>query len=350
MAAKLVTHAVGEVERACSRANKTACSAFAKHSRNVTRCPLIITAALSASLVAALTLYVYWDILTHARKITAPDLMKDYVVVMAISCGQLQRLRNTIVSLIDTGMYRGPIVIIFSEADCSEKTIYNSIGERYVSSCELKSFPKRIDAYTIPSYLGSHGPLGRGMTQETAWIYFLKFNVFDPFFLQWVRVLYVDAGIAFQAEVSHILHIQSEGPIFFAGSNCFPTYDWTLRYEFQEPPVNQPEHLAAYRELEQTYDIDVDYPQSTFFMFDTANVIDKDLVEELYGIQRRYPFCKHMDQGAVALFFTSIRPIWKPFPVYVGGKLKMRPWDYCSNRQLHGAIAEAKAIATKNNC
>ncbi len=34
----------------------------------------------------------------------------------------------------------------------------------------------------------------KGLGPNDGWVYFMKFNLFDEFFAQWDRVLYIDAG------------------------------------------------------------------------------------------------------------------------------------------------------------
>jgi hypothetical protein len=105
-----------------------------------------------------------------------------------------------------------------------------------------------------------------------------------------------------------IINLNCEGK-FLAHSDAYPTYEWKLQIQFDNKVF-----ANEYDELIKTYDLNVDYFQSTMFMFDTK-IINDDTYDKLVELSNKYPNSKTNDQGIMNLYFLCIRNIWEQITI-----------------------------------
>jgi hypothetical protein len=129
-----------------------------------------------------------------------------------------------------------------------------------------------------------------------------KFHVFDIFFKQWKNIFYIDAGTTVFRSLAPILSSTKVGK-FLAHSDAYPQYEWKLNSQFVQSE-------EQFNELNQTYNTNIDYPQTTIMLFDT-DIIKEDTVNNLLSLAEKYNFSKTNDQGIIALYFTCIHNIWE---------------------------------------
>lgn len=133
-----------------------------------------------------------------------------------------------------------------------------------------------------------------------------KFHLFNPFFKRWRRIFYMDCGITVFQPIQPLLDCWKENTVL-AHSDTYPYYEWKLHNQFVS--------LSPYiEELKQTYDLTVDYPQTTILLYDT-NVIEDTTEQDLYNLMLRFPNSVTNDQGIMALYFTNVRKLWKQIPI-----------------------------------
>jgi hypothetical protein len=91
---------------------------------------------------------------------------------------------------------------------------------------------------------------------------------------------------------------------FLAHSDAYPSYQWKLDHQFDK--TIEP----YFTKLKNTYNLNIDYPQTTTMLYDTS-IIEEYTFEELYRLMLEYPISIMNDQGIIALYFTSVKPVWK---------------------------------------
>ena len=270
-------------------------------------------------------------------------------IVTVTNRGGLKRCADTIERFRNKGGFRGDIVVMHNEEDISAHEIIDELSKYRV---QTKSFPKNEDLYHVPEFLTGHGPKERGINQQKAWIYFMKFNIFDPFFTNWCRVFYMDAGVKIHANLDPFFDDLLPEYSIYMGSDAYPHANLThlkvLRSQFDAPGEKEAEvYKQAYRELTDTFKMDVDYPQSTIMYFDTRIIRDDPTIpRQLFDLQKRYPMGRTLDQAYIALYFTNVRQLWHRFPFLLRGRI---PWDYCGNRRFPGGKSVFTMI-TKIDC
>ena len=138
-----------------------------------------------------------------------------------------------------------------------------------------------------------------------------KLQVFKPFFRQWERVVFLDAGIRVFARVQPLLDLDWRGK-FLAPDDSDP-YDNGVRFRIQLD-------LEANPDVTKT--LLTDYPESILegryflnciFVFDTA-LLERVTFEELEAAMNRYPICMCNEMGILNLLFTFKLRVWEAFP------------------------------------
>jgi hypothetical protein len=143
------------------------------------------------------------------------------------------------------------------------------------------------------------------ITREAHWrdkiFQYHKFYLFNTFFKQWDFIFYIDAGTNVYSSIEPIINSYVPNK-FLAHSDAYPSYEWKLRIQFIED--------SLFADLEQEYNLNVDYPQTTIMLYDT-NLINDDTFNVLISLSERYPISKTNDQGIIALYVTNIKKCWE---------------------------------------
>ena len=69
-----------------------------------------------------------------------------------------------------------------------------------------------------------------------------------------------------------------------------------------------------FNKLNYTYDLNVDYFQTTIMLYHT-NIIEHDTYDNLLKLLIEYPISITNDQGIVALYYTNIKPLFKQIKI-----------------------------------
>jgi hypothetical protein len=142
--------------------------------------------------------------------------------------------------------------------------------------------------------------------RESHWIrkrfQYHKFHLFTPFFKQWKYIFYIDCGVHIFQDISPILNERRPATLF-AMSDAYPIYEWKLERQFSR-------YSPYFDRLSKTYDLAIDYFQSTILLYDTESIAD-DTFEKLVALAEEFPISVTNDQGIVALYFIHIVPLYK---------------------------------------
>jgi len=130
-----------------------------------------------------------------------------------------------------------------------------------------------------------------------------KLYLFDSFFKQWKYIFYLDCGIHIFSDITPIINEKKENTIL-AHSDAYPTYEWKLHNQFDKT------NTEFYTKLNNTYDLNIDYFQTTIMLYDTK-IIEQDTFDNLLNLTKEYPISITNDQAVIALYFTNIKPLFK---------------------------------------
>jgi len=132
---------------------------------------------------------------------------------------------------------------------------------------------------------------------------FHKLHLFNTFFKNWDYIFYLDCGITIFSDVSPMINEARENTLL-AHSDAYPKYEWKLHDQFDKTSIDY------FTKLDATYNLNVDYFQTTIMLYDTK-IIEENTYNELLNLLLEYPISITNDQGLIALYFTNIKPFFK---------------------------------------
>lgn len=222
------------------------------------------------------------------------------------------RAKQTIKDLRTYGNWNGPIVLI--EVDYTTPLEFISLFQ-----VQCVSFP-RIDVASYVNKLRekpfSHPTDdGREYTKTTQWE---KLHVFEPYFKQYERIVWVDAGLRILDDVDNLLALDWRGK-FVAPDD---TVGKSHRFQVAVETENRIDELAA---ATHTYNLDLNdaYFLNCIWIHDTSIPVEmSDFLEGLH-----YPIWRHNEMGVMNAVLHFKRKLWSPFPTKaVNGKFL---FDWC---------------------
>lgn len=144
-----------------------------------------------------------------------------------------------------------------------------------------------------------------------------KLQVFKPYFQQWERVVFLDAGIRVFDSVQPLLDLDWRGK-FLAPDDSDP-YDNGVRFRDQlDLNANPVATERIYTDYSDAI-LDEHYFLNCMFLYDTA-LLERVSFEELETAMNKYPICMCNEMGILNLLFTFKLDAWSPFPQKVGDK------------------------------
>ena len=157
-----------------------------------------------------------------------------------------------------------------------------------------------------------------------------KLQVFKPFFRQWERVVFLDAGIRVFDSVYPLLDLEWKGK-FLAPDDSDP-YDNGVRFRIQLDLEANPEVTKALLTEYPESILDGHYFLNCMFVFDTA-LLERVTFEEMETAMNHYPICMCNEMGIMNLFFTFKLGVWEAFPQRVG---EMYLFGWCESNYREG--------------
>lgn len=229
---------------------------------------------------------------------------------------------QTIRDIRTVGQWTGDLVLITVGFTLSEE-----LSKKY--SIQTVSFPliptEKLRAHYQSNPLSTPTCDGREYKKCTQWE---KLHVFDVYFKQWERVLFVDAGLRILDGIDFFLSLEWKGR-FLAPDDTWN--DENKRFRCQVETINTPHILESlvsiYGDL-----LDQKYFLNCMFLFDTS-LLSNTSKEEMISIMDTYPLWRTNEMGVMNVFFTFHLKVWTPFPSYAkNGKYL---FDWCEYNRIN---------------
>jgi len=141
-----------------------------------------------------------------------------------------------------------------------------------------------------------------------------KFYVFDPFFAQWQKVIYLDAGLRVLDKIHYLADLPCDGVVMAPDDAA--AYDTEKRFGGIIETDRNPEVVDR---LFQEYDRDIlnqRYFLNCIWMYDTS-LLSTITVQELVDTMNTYPICRCNEMTVMNLIITFKHKIWRPFPEFI---------------------------------
>ena len=231
--------------------------------------------------------------------------MKTVVVTLSDQ-GQQHRAKQTILDLRSRGEWTGDLVWI---------TVGFDPSPTFVDFYRVRTYRvEHLDTSALLAYYKEH-PLRPTCDQRETKKFTQrdKFYVFDSWFLQWERVVDLDAGLRVVDRIAHLLDVDTTG-LLLAPDDAAP-YDTQKRFggiieaEVERHPQVVPELWKEYSPeiLQERYFL------NCIWMYDTA-LLHRIHMTELMDAMNRYPICRCNEMTIMNLVFAFKHRVWRPFP------------------------------------
>ena len=224
--------------------------------------------------------------------------MVHLCVVFLCDKAYFNKFVKTCNQLITTGNYKGDICLVIGDDLHNDKMLDCDIIKN--NNITIKHFP---NITFTREFLEVNNTLnttdGRNITKKFQWH---KLHLFNTFFKNWEYIFYLDCGITIFSDISPIINEVQERALL-AHSYAYPVYEWRLHSQFDK-------NNNIFTKLNNTYDLNVDYFQTTMMLYDTT-IIKENTFNHLYNLTLKYPISRNNEQGIIALYFTNIEPRFK---------------------------------------
>jgi len=238
------------------------------------------------------------------------------VFVLLTDENYFNKCKKTILDLKSIGKWIGDVVVISVNFNIPDnfKKLYNIIE---VSFQEINKH-KLINLIKTPFEDSDQ----REFNKLNQWE---KLHVFDTYFLNWDKVIFLDAGLRILDSVEYLLNLDCNH-VFMApndaGVNENPNKIFSSQISCRDTQLVDNLTNEFGKEI-----LNSQYFLNCIWMYDTKilNVIKK---EEMIEYMYKYPLCKTNEMTIMNLIIHFKYKLWKPFPHYIPDKTKYL-FDWC---------------------
>jgi hypothetical protein len=224
-------------------------------------------------------------------------MITDVCVVFLCNKQYFNKFIYTCNQLITNGKYNGNICLVIGD-DLHNSDLLNCdvINNNNIIVKHFANIQFSNDFLEINNKIITDG---RNISKKFQWH---KLHLFNIFFKQWNYIFYLDCGINIFSDISPIINTMTKNTLL-AHSDAYPTYEWKLHNQFDK------NNIEYFTKLNNTYNLNIDYFQTTIMLYDTA-IIKNDTYNDLLNLTYEYPISKTNEQGIIALYFTNIQPLF----------------------------------------
>jgi hypothetical protein len=244
-------------------------------------------------------------------------------IVTLCDAGYFEKAKITIRDLRSRGSWSGPIVLI--TVDFMPDPVF--LKETGVQTVTFPRIP--LDHWlavrrAIPFTIATDD--GREFKKTVQWE---KLHLFDPFFKQWDRVVYMDAGLRVVDSIEHFLSLEWRGKLLAQDDTW---NDSGKRFRCQLETVKQP---AAFEALVKDYGsemLDKPFFLNCMWIHDTSLPVTK---EELLETMNAYPIWHTNEMALMNLVFAFKYKVWTPFPLRTASGKYLFDWCELNRPSTH---------------
>jgi len=223
-------------------------------------------------------------------------------VVFVVDIAYYSKFIDTCTQLRTVGKYKGDICLIIGDDLNNQEFLQSSFVKQY--NITVKYYP---NLQFSQEFIENQKTLDREYKWFQKLFQYHKLNLFKTYFKKWDYIFYLDCGLTIYSDISPMISLAKKDTLL-AHSDDYPKYERKLWYQFDK-------NKKEYEKLINTYKMDIDYPQTTIMLFDTS-IIEDDTFDNLFRLTNEYPISITNDQGIIALYYTCIKPVFKPISLH----------------------------------
>jgi hypothetical protein len=235
--------------------------------------------------------------------------MDSTVFVLITDEKYFAKAKRTIIDLRSIGQWTGDIVLIpvgFSLPHNFRD--YYRIIEKSFSPIDKSLLLEKLNHRPFPDTIDQ-----REIHKLNQWE---KLHVFDPFFIRWKRVVFLDAGLRILDKVDYLLGLDYKNSFIApddGGNFIIPN---PAKRFITQVSMSDPETLdRVLFDFGETI-LESNYFLNCIWIYDTQ-ILDICSKQEMIDAMTEYPICKTNEMTIMNLFLHFKYCLWKPFPVYI---------------------------------
>jgi hypothetical protein len=237
------------------------------------------------------------------NNIQSNNTYSDTVFVLVTDQKYFNKAERTIIDLRTRGKWNGKIFVITLDfilnADFKNK---HNINEVKFTPINKKMLLDKIGN-------GFSNSDKRELYKLNQWE---KIHVFDNFFTQWKRVVFLDAGLRVLDSVDNLLNLDYKNAIL-APNDCAPYFNPEKIFK-QQLSFDNPQYIESLtREFGENI-FNSQYMLNCIWIYDTniLKICDK---KQLVQAMNDYPVCKTNEMTVMNLLFHFKYKLWREFPI-----------------------------------
>ena len=244
---------------------------------------------------------------------------EDTVFALVTDESYFQKAKRTIIDLRSKGNWRGPIALITVGFDL------NANFTDFYDILEVKF--DTIDKTQMLQLIGENGFSDGDKRELNKLNQWEKLHIFDEYFTQWQRVVYLDAGLRVLDDVKYLLEVEYKGAIIAPRDgkiNAPITFGTQISYDNPE----------LVKKLTAEYGSEI---LQSNHMLNCVWIYDTDILKicnktHLIEAMNKWPLCKTNEMTIMNLLLHFKYKLWKYLTIYASnGKIL---FDWCELNNL----------------
>ena len=252
------------------------------------------------------------------------EFFGDTVFVLVTDGGYFPRAKRTIIDLRTIGKWDGDIVLISIDGDTNQNFLdfYSVTQKRFPAINEKFELCKALHYSPFVDTID-----GREISKLNQWE---KLHVFDDWFKQWKRVVFLDAGLRVLHDVhTTILTLDykdsflapDDGGNYIMLPNPDKLFKTQVSHTFPKKINDTVNDFGGASILEESYFL------NCIWVYDTS-ILSKVTKDEMIDGILKYPICKTNEMALMNLYLHFKHKLWKRFPIHAEGCDKVL-FDWC---------------------
>jgi hypothetical protein len=237
------------------------------------------------------------------------------VFVLVTDKAYFNKASITIHELKTIGNWFGDIVLITIDFDLEK------IYKETQNIIEVK-FPL-IDKTRLLNEIGPNGFSNSDKREIYKLNQWEKLHVFDDYFLQWERVVFLDAGLRVLDDVKYLLELDYHNCIL-APNDASPNFRSDQIFRYQLSFDNEEKIEIIKKDFDNTI-FDSMYMLNCMWVYDTT-ILKMCNKQQLIDAMNKYTSCKTNEMGIMNLMFHFKYKLWKEFPLKASNGKYLFEW------------------------
>jgi hypothetical protein len=238
----------------------------------------------------------------YSKKKQDKIVKNDTAFVLVTDLNYLIKAKRTIIDLRTKGNWQKDIIIITIDFNLNAnfKDFYNIINIHF----------ETIDKSLLLNKIGENGFSNSDKREIMKLNQWEKLHVFDHYFMEWQRVIYLDAGLRVLDDVKYLLDLDYKNKILAPKDgryNCYNLFKCQLSYD-------NPDIIEKVKNDFGDNILNENYFLNCIWIYDT-NILKLCDKKQLIEAMNTYTLCRTNEMGIMNLLLRFKYNLWEPFPL-----------------------------------